>query len=421
LTLHYDAAAAETSAARIHGLETLQRLPRRLVVVTGDATVRGECRDGYVVRRAYLPRHHRTSQHGVPLTSAARTVIDLARRWPPREALVLADSALRLGVASIDQLRATLDDCHRWPGAEQARRVVALAAPKAESVLESLSRVAMRTEGLPPPRTQVVIGGARVDFLWEDFAVIGEADGLGKYEPSGRRTTRDIIRAEKRREERLAEPGLGIGASIWGAITLLLACFLGGMVSTRVTDRPDRGGAFIHGTLVWTLVAVFLLWLVGQGISFGLSNLLGALGGLTQTATTAVTSVVSGDGDLAQRLGLDNPSQIMNRLNDPEVVSVFASATGMPENEAQTALNQLRSQVEAVRDNPDQVASEVRNFLTQYADRAKQQARQVGATVQEGATVGAWITFGVLAVTLIVAVLGARAGIPTASPAPGRS
>ena len=209
------------------------------------------------------------------------------------------------------------------------------------------------------------------------------------------------------------EPGLGIGASIWGAINLLLACFLGGMVSTRVTDRPDRGGAFIHGTLVWTLVAVFLLWLVGQGISFGLSNLLGALGGLTKTATTAVTSVVSGDGDLAQRLGLDNPSQIMNRLDDPEVVSVVASATGMSTNEARTALNQLRSQVEAVRDNPDRVATEVRNFLGQYADRAKQQARQVAATVQEGTTVGAWITFGVLAATLIVAVLGALAGIPS--------
>ena len=209
------------------------------------------------------------------------------------------------------------------------------------------------------------------------------------------------------------EPGLGIGASLWGAITLLLACFLGGMVSTRVTDRPDRGGAFIHGTLVWTLVSVFLLWLVGQGISFGLSNLFSALGGLTKTATTAVTSVVSGDDDLAQRLGLDNPSQIMNRLDDPKVVSVFASATGMPENEARTALNQLRSQVEAVRDHPDRVATEVRNFLGQYADRVKQQAGQVAATVQEGATVGAWVTFGVLAATMIVAVLGALAGIPS--------
>ena len=101
------------------------------------------------------------------------------------------------------------------------------------------------------------------------------------------------------------DSGLGAGASIWGAITLLLACFFGGMVSTRVTDRPDRGGAFIHGTLVWTLVAVFLIWLLGQGISFGLSNLFGALGGLTRTAGTAVTSAVTGDVDLAQRLGLD--------------------------------------------------------------------------------------------------------------------
>jgi hypothetical protein len=85
----------------------------------------------------------------------------------------------------------------------------------------------------------------------------------------------------------------------------------------------------------------------------------------------------------------------------------------MSTNEAQTALNQLQSQVEAVRDNPDRVATEVRNFLEQYADRAKQQAQQVAATVQEGATVGTRVTFGVLAATLIVAILGALAGIPS--------
>jgi hypothetical protein len=211
------------------------------------------------------------------------------------------------------------------------------------------------------------------------------------------------------------DSGLGVGASVWGAITLLLACFLGGMVSTRVTDRPDRGGAFIHGTLVWTLVTVFLIWLLGQGISFGLSSLFGALGGLTRTAGTAVTSAVTGDVDLAQRLGLKDPSQVISRLDDPKVISVFASATGMSTNEAQTALNELRTQVEAVRDNPDRVATEVRNFLGQYADRAQQQARQVAATVQEGATVGAWITFGILGAAFIVAMLGALAGIPSLS------
>jgi hypothetical protein len=102
----------------------------------------------------------------------------------------------------------------------------------------------------------------------------------------------------------------------------------------------------------------------------------------------------------------------MNRLNDPEVVSVFAAATGMSSGEAQTALNQLRSQVNEVRDNPERVASEVRNFLAQYADRVQQQARQVGATVQEGARIGSWVTFGLLIATLIVTILGALAGNP---------
>jgi len=263
------------------------------------------------------------------------------------------------------------------------------------------------TEVIPPVGPRVRWGGVMSGFVVAMGTILlltalGVAIGI---------TTLNDPRATTE----YVDSGLGIGASIWGAITLLLACFLGGMVSTRVTDRPDRGGAFIHGTLVWTLVAVFLIWLLGQGISFGLSSLFGALGGLTRTAATAVTSVVAGNGDLAQRLGLEDPSQVINRLDDPEVVSVFASATGMSTNEAQTALNELRNQVEAVRDNPDRVATEVRNFLAQYTERVQQQARQTAATVQEGATVGSWITFGVLAATFIVAILGALAGIPSLS------
>jgi hypothetical protein len=46
---------------------------------------------------------------------------------------------------------------------------------------------------------------------------------------------------------------LGMGAGIWAFITLLVSVFLGGMVSTKVTDRPDRPGTIIHGTLVWVL------------------------------------------------------------------------------------------------------------------------------------------------------------------------
>jgi len=51
--------------------------------------------------------------------------------------------------------------------------------------------------------------------------------------------------------------GLGIGAGVWAFITLVAAVFLGGLVSTAVTGRPDRTGAVIHGTLVWVLLSLF--------------------------------------------------------------------------------------------------------------------------------------------------------------------
>lgn len=204
---------------------------------------------------------------------------------------------------------------------------------------------------------------------------------------------------------------IGLGAGVWAFLTLLVTFFLAGMVSTQVTDRPDRGGAILHGVLVWVLCSVFLFWLIWSGISLGLSGLFGAVGGLTRGATAAATAAVSG-GDLTQSLGLDDPSRFVERLNDPQTVALFATATGVPQEEAASTLNALRTRLDAVRDDPERVAAEVRAFATQYADRAKQQALKTAATVQEGATKGSWMTFGVLAITLIVSILGALSGVP---------
>ena len=207
--------------------------------------------------------------------------------------------------------------------------------------------------------------------------------------------------------------GLGMGAGLWGAVTLLIALFLGGLVSTRVTDRPDRGGAVVHGALVWTLTSLMLVWLLGQGVSLGLSGLFGALSGLTRTAATAVTTTATQGGDLAHSLGLTDATQVMQRLDNPETASLFASATGMAPEEARATLAQLRGRIEAVRDNPERVAAEVRDFLAQYKERAAQQALRAAAAVQKGASVGAWVTFGVLTLTLIAAIVGALAGVPS--------
>jgi hypothetical protein len=207
--------------------------------------------------------------------------------------------------------------------------------------------------------------------------------------------------------------GLGIGAGIWTFITLLVAYFLGSMISTQVTDRPDRTGAVIHGALVWVLFMLFLFWLMVSGISLGLTGLFGTVRTLAQGATALGIGAAEVGGDLTQRLGLDDPNQVLGKLDDPRTASTLATATGMSTEQAQAALSDLRSRVEAVKDDPARVAAEVRNFLAQYAERAKQQAMKAAATAQRGAAIGSWITFAVMLVTLVVAIVGAMSGMPS--------
>lgn len=212
LALDFDAVAGGTSAARILGFELLGQVAADPVLLTDAPGVKGTHRNGYLLRSAELPGHHRAVRHGVPVTSAARTVVDLARTQSFREGVVVADSAMHQGLVTADQLRDVIEDCAAWSGIARARRVVDFADPRAESVLESVSRVAMHEQNLPAPRTQVTLGDVsgprcRVDFLWDDVRVVGEADGLGKYEPDGGRSARDILRAEKRPEEWLADAG----------------------------------------------------------------------------------------------------------------------------------------------------------------------------------------------------------------------
>jgi hypothetical protein len=119
------------------------------------------------------------------VTTAARTVVDLARTLPFRAGLVAADSALHQRLATKDELLSVLGSCTRWRGISVAADVVAFADGRSESPLESIARVVFRDGGLPPPKLQALIGTAeevaRVDFFWDKYRTIVEVDGAIKY------------------------------------------------------------------------------------------------------------------------------------------------------------------------------------------------------------------------------------------------
>lgn len=207
--------ASHHSAALIHGLDLLRKPPEGTVTLTVPRAARtGQHRSGGVVRHAAdVPGEHVVSRFGIPVTTAARTVADLARTATFMEAVVVADSALRGRLATKAELRRVLGYCARWPGVEQARRVADFSHPLAESVLESCARVVFHAHGLPRPALQVNIGGrefiGRVDFCWMPHQTIAEADGLLKYQG------RAEAIAELRRDRLLREAGFEVVHLTW--------------------------------------------------------------------------------------------------------------------------------------------------------------------------------------------------------------
>jgi hypothetical protein len=209
------------SAALLHGFDRLGRSPERVRLYRSKGR---PWRDAEVaVLTCGLPDKHVTEVMNVPCTTGARTVVDLARWVSFRGGVVVADSALRQGLQRRD-LEMVASKCARWPGVRKAREVIAFADGRAATPLESVSRVVFRELGLPSPKLQVTVawddwGNPRiiVDFLWPEFGVVGEADGLIKYgeelDPG-----RVSLRAEKLRQEEIEALGYIVVRWTWEQI-----------------------------------------------------------------------------------------------------------------------------------------------------------------------------------------------------------
>jgi len=117
--------------------------------------------------------------------------------------------------------------------------------------------------------------------------------------------------------------------------------------------------------------------------------------------------------DIAQRLGLTDPSRLMAPASDERMVSALAALANMSREEAQTALDDLRARVAAVQNDEGAIQIEIRTFLSQVLARAQQQAPAGNANPQLQVGKDSWLTFAVMLVTLLTTVMGARTGIPS--------
>jgi len=137
-------------------------------------------REGLRIHRTSdLDRSEIRRHRGLPLTSPARTLLDLAPSLSDRRLEALFDEALVRGLMRRAHARDIAARHPRRPGMTRFRELAfedrATTMTRAESEERMLALV--RRAGLPAPEVNVRNGQFELDFLWREERVVVEIDG----------------------------------------------------------------------------------------------------------------------------------------------------------------------------------------------------------------------------------------------------
>jgi uncharacterized protein DUF559 len=143
----------------------------------GRRSLRGIC--VHSIRRPHA--ENRAARSGIPLTSVARTLLDLAqnvRQDQLERAFEQAERLRLLDLAAVARL------CERSNGHRGLTRLRPLLAQAGRPVAETRSELERRflrlcdDAGLPPAAVNVVVAGHEVDALWRAARLVVEIDGF---------------------------------------------------------------------------------------------------------------------------------------------------------------------------------------------------------------------------------------------------
>ena len=196
------AVLSHRDAAGLHGIR-----PANHATTEVTSPARGRKAAGIVVHHATLLPDDVTTIHAIPVTTLARTLVDLASVVPAdhlAKALREADQQQRLDVQAIERaLQRTRG--RRGPG----HRAMRAALAELEAIATSLTRSSLEAAflkltdeaGLPRPRTNADIESLNVDALWQDHRLVVELDGWQTHH------TRHAFQQDRTRDVTLLRAG----------------------------------------------------------------------------------------------------------------------------------------------------------------------------------------------------------------------
>jgi hypothetical protein len=124
----------------------------------------------YVVHCSVLLADERAVREGIPVTSLARTYLDLAATERRRTVQLALDRASDQGRFDLGPIRAVLARCPGHPGAPKLRAVLDIYDERpvfTRSGLERRFLELVREAGLPEPAMNTFVAGHEIDAWWE--------------------------------------------------------------------------------------------------------------------------------------------------------------------------------------------------------------------------------------------------------------
>jgi very-short-patch-repair endonuclease len=158
----------------------------------------------------------RAEVDGIPVTSVARTIVDLAGALDDRRLTAVVNEAEVRRVFDLTEVEAAIERAAGRAGPKRLRRVLTnYAEPPGYSVTkaEALFQSLCNQNELPRPQ-RVVVGPYELDFYWADARLAVEVDGRAVH------ATRRAFQADRERDRKLAALGIQVARVTWRDITV---------------------------------------------------------------------------------------------------------------------------------------------------------------------------------------------------------
>jgi very-short-patch-repair endonuclease/predicted transcriptional regulator of viral defense system len=197
LALGDGAVLSHVSAAALWGLRPTSAAATHVTV----RTIGGRKKRGRIVvhrSRTFAPSDV-THHNAIPVTSVARTLLDIAPMLAPGRLERAVERSLALRSFDLLAVEAALDANPRRPGAAALANIVATIQdepPLTRSELEALMRDLCDAHDLSRPAVNMIVEGSEVDFFWRAERLIVETDG---HETHGTRAAFERDRAKDAR------------------------------------------------------------------------------------------------------------------------------------------------------------------------------------------------------------------------------